>query len=144
MLLLFAFLIGIGVTIWAMPQIEQRWGVLFQNGALFSALNVFDNIALPLRELAYRGRTLAEFDLTGVFVYRSLDDVEAMRARLTAERDALSPQIENHHGGSPSAAAALPVAGSSISPPCPSLKIARISQAASPPGACGPTRSARW
>ena len=25
--------------------------------------------------------------------------------RLTAERDALSPQIENHHGGSPSAAA---------------------------------------
>lgn len=25
-LLLFAFLIGIGVTIWAMPQIEQRWG----------------------------------------------------------------------------------------------------------------------
>ncbi|OKH64318.1 membrane protein [Mycobacterium sp. SWH-M1] len=27
--------------------------------------------------------------------------------RLTAERDALSPQIENHHGGSPSAAAAL-------------------------------------
>lgn len=25
-LLLFAFLIGIGVTIWAMPQIERRWG----------------------------------------------------------------------------------------------------------------------
>jgi phospholipid/cholesterol/gamma-HCH transport system ATP-binding protein len=29
----------------------RRVGVLFQNGALFSALNVFDNIALPLREL---------------------------------------------------------------------------------------------
>ena len=27
--------------------------------------------------------------------------------RLTAERDELAPQIENHHGGSPSAAAAL-------------------------------------
>ncbi|RZT24568.1 uncharacterized protein YlxW (UPF0749 family) [Mycobacterium sp. BK558] len=27
--------------------------------------------------------------------------------RLTAERDALAPQIENHHGGSPTAAAAL-------------------------------------
>lgn len=26
-------------------------GVLFQNGALFSALNIFDNIAFPLREL---------------------------------------------------------------------------------------------
>ena len=31
--------------------VRYRWGVLFQNGALFSALNVFDNIALPLREL---------------------------------------------------------------------------------------------
>lgn len=31
--------------------VRHRWGVLFQSGALFSALNVFDNIALPLREL---------------------------------------------------------------------------------------------
>ena len=31
--------------------VRYRWGVLFQNGALFSALSVFDNIALPLREL---------------------------------------------------------------------------------------------
>lgn len=29
----------------------RRFGVLFQNGALFSALSAFDNIALPLREL---------------------------------------------------------------------------------------------
>ncbi len=29
----------------------RRFGMLFQNGALFSALNAFDNIALPLREL---------------------------------------------------------------------------------------------
>jgi len=29
----------------------QRIGVLFQQGALFSALTVFDNVALPLREL---------------------------------------------------------------------------------------------
>jgi phospholipid/cholesterol/gamma-HCH transport system ATP-binding protein len=37
------------------PQREQalrrRFGVLFQHGALFSALNVYDNIAFPLREL---------------------------------------------------------------------------------------------
>jgi phospholipid/cholesterol/gamma-HCH transport system ATP-binding protein len=31
--------------------ILRRFGMLFQNGALFSALNAFDNIALPLREL---------------------------------------------------------------------------------------------
>ncbi len=32
-------------------SIRSRSGVLFQQGALFSALTVFDNIALPLREL---------------------------------------------------------------------------------------------
>jgi phospholipid/cholesterol/gamma-HCH transport system ATP-binding protein len=31
--------------------IRARWGVLFQQGALFSALSVFDNVALPLREM---------------------------------------------------------------------------------------------
>jgi phospholipid/cholesterol/gamma-HCH transport system ATP-binding protein len=31
--------------------IRERWGVLFQHGALYSAFSVFDNIALPLREL---------------------------------------------------------------------------------------------
>jgi phospholipid/cholesterol/gamma-HCH transport system ATP-binding protein len=31
--------------------LRHRWGVLFQEGALFSALNVYDNVALPLREL---------------------------------------------------------------------------------------------
>ncbi len=31
--------------------LSYRWGMLFQAGALFSALTVFDNIALPLREL---------------------------------------------------------------------------------------------
>lgn len=32
-------------------RLRNRWGVLFQQGALFSALSVFDNVALPLREL---------------------------------------------------------------------------------------------
>lgn len=31
-------------------EVRRRFGMLFQHGALFSALNVFDNIAFPLRE----------------------------------------------------------------------------------------------
>lgn len=34
-----------------LEQVKHRRGVLFQQGALFSALPVFDNVALPLREL---------------------------------------------------------------------------------------------
>ena len=34
-----------------MRRLRNRWGVLFQEGALFSALNVYENVALPLREL---------------------------------------------------------------------------------------------
>lgn len=34
-----------------LKSIRHRSGVLFQHGALFSALSVFDNIALPMREL---------------------------------------------------------------------------------------------
>jgi phospholipid/cholesterol/gamma-HCH transport system ATP-binding protein len=33
-----------------MQEIEQRWGVLFQDGALFSSLTVAENIEVPLRE----------------------------------------------------------------------------------------------
>src|SRR5699024_3745124 len=36
-------------------RLRQRWGVLFQNNALFSAFNVFDNIAFPMRELRKEG-----------------------------------------------------------------------------------------
>ena len=32
-------------------DLSRRFGVLFQHGALFSALSVFDNVAFPLREL---------------------------------------------------------------------------------------------
>ena len=34
-----------------LERVRYHWGVLFQQGALFSALSVFDNVALPLREL---------------------------------------------------------------------------------------------
>lgn len=39
-----------------LQQVRNRWGMLFQHGALFSALNAFDNVAQPMREL----RTLPE------------------------------------------------------------------------------------
>ncbi|MDB5773623.1 MAG: phospholipid/cholesterol/gamma-HCH transport system ATP-binding protein [Burkholderiales bacterium] len=39
-----------------MRQLRWRWGMLFQHGALFSALTAFDNVAQPMREL----RTLPE------------------------------------------------------------------------------------
>lgn len=39
-----------------MQALRNRWGMLFQHGALFSALTVFDNIAQPMREF----RTLPE------------------------------------------------------------------------------------
>jgi phospholipid/cholesterol/gamma-HCH transport system ATP-binding protein len=33
-----------------LEQMRSRFGFLFQSGALFSSLNVFDNVAFPLRE----------------------------------------------------------------------------------------------
>lgn len=41
-----------------LTQLRQRWGVLFQHGALFSALPVTDNIAFPLREFGIRDERL--------------------------------------------------------------------------------------
>nr|WP_244535264.1 ABC transporter ATP-binding protein [Methylorubrum salsuginis] len=43
-------------------QLEQRWGVLFQQGALFSGLTVKQNIQMPMREhLKLSERLLDEF-----------------------------------------------------------------------------------
>lgn len=46
--------------------LTRRWGMLFQSGALFSALPVYDNIALPLREV----RTLPESLIKEVVMMR--------------------------------------------------------------------------
>jgi len=59
-------------------RLRNRSGVLFQQGALFSALSVFDNVALPLREL----RTLDEdliYDL--VMLKLGMVNIEAFHAQ---------------------------------------------------------------
>jgi phospholipid/cholesterol/gamma-HCH transport system ATP-binding protein len=53
--------------------LRRRVGVLFQQGALFSAFNVYDNIAFPLREL----KTLDE-DLIRELVMLKLSMVELL------------------------------------------------------------------
>jgi phospholipid/cholesterol/gamma-HCH transport system ATP-binding protein len=40
--------------------LRRHWGVLFQQGALFSAFNVFDNVAFPMRELRKEGWSVDE------------------------------------------------------------------------------------
>jgi phospholipid/cholesterol/gamma-HCH transport system ATP-binding protein len=57
---------------------QQRFGTLFQAGALFSALSVFDNVALPLREL----RSLDK---------RMIRDLVMLKLHLV--------EIEAHHAG---------------------------------------------
>ena len=52
-------------------DLRRRFGMLFQHGALFSALSVFDNIAFPLREL----RVLDE-DMIRDLVFLKLGMVE--------------------------------------------------------------------
>ena len=53
-------------------QIQRRWGVTFQQGALFSGLNVWENIAFPLQEfcklprILYREIALMKMELVGL------------------------------------------------------------------------------
>jgi phospholipid/cholesterol/gamma-HCH transport system ATP-binding protein len=53
-------------------KLRDRWGMLFQEGALFSALTVYDNVALPLRELRaldeglIRDLVMMKLDMVGI------------------------------------------------------------------------------
>lgn len=61
-----------------LQSMRNRSGVLFQKGALFSALSVFDNIALPLREL----HTLDEDIIHSLVMLKlKMVEIEAQHAR---------------------------------------------------------------
>ena len=55
-----------------LQQLRNHWGMLFQQGALYSALTVFQNIAQPLRELRtlpvdlIRDAVLLKMDMVGL------------------------------------------------------------------------------
>jgi phospholipid/cholesterol/gamma-HCH transport system ATP-binding protein len=59
-----------------LQSLRQKMGVLFQQGALFTDLNVFENVAFPLREHT----TLAAPEL----LTRALDTLEAVGLRAAA------------------------------------------------------------
>ena len=61
----------LGANVALRRAVRRRFGMLFQQGALFSAFSVFDNIAFPLREL----RVLDE-DLIRALVFMKLGLVE--------------------------------------------------------------------
>src|SRR5690554_8127996 len=56
----------------ALRKLRQRMGVLFQQGALFTDLNVFENVAFPLREHTHisesqiNDRVLEKLDAVGL------------------------------------------------------------------------------
>lgn len=53
------------LTLWQARRLRRRWGVLFQQSALFSAMNVYDNLAFPIRELRKEGIAVDEELLRG-------------------------------------------------------------------------------
>ncbi len=61
-----------------LQRMRNRCGVLFQKGALFSALSVYDNIALPMREL----RTLDESKIRDLVMLKlEMVEIEPRHAR---------------------------------------------------------------
>ena len=74
-----------GGSIERQRALRRRFGVLFQHGALFSAFNVFDNIAFPLRELG-----LLDEDMIHDLVMLKLGMVELLPRHATLSPSELS------------------------------------------------------
>ncbi len=79
----------------ALNQLRNRFGVLFQGGALFDSLTVFDNVAFPLREKTRLSETtirqkvherLAQVGLSGTDEKYSSELSGGMRKRVALAR----------------------------------------------------------
>src|SRR3546814_18015433 len=68
-----------GLTHEGLRQARQRMGVLFQQGALFTDLSVFENVAFPLREHTQVSE--------GQIIERVLDKLDAVGLRGAAHLD---------------------------------------------------------
>jgi phospholipid/cholesterol/gamma-HCH transport system ATP-binding protein len=79
----------------ALDRIRQRYGVVFQGGALFDSMSVFDNVAFPLREKSrlpaaqIRARVeekLAQVGLDGMGAKNPAEISGGMRKRVAIAR----------------------------------------------------------
>ena len=87
----------------ALEPVRRRYGVVFQNGALFDSLTCWDNVAFPLRETTrlkaaeIRDRVeaaLAQVELTGVGPKYPAEISGGMRKRVAIARALVSePEI---------------------------------------------------
>jgi phospholipid/cholesterol/gamma-HCH transport system ATP-binding protein len=87
----------------SIKALRNRWGVLFQEGALYSALPVFDNIALPLRELkcfdedVIRDAVMLKLEMVGIearHAYKMPSDLSGGMVKRIALARALSLEPE--------------------------------------------------
>jgi len=87
----------------ALDRIRERYGVVFQGGALFDSMTVFDNVAFPLREktrlsaaevAAQVEEKLAQVGLTGMGHKYPAEISGGMRKRVAIARALITePQI---------------------------------------------------
>lgn len=88
----------------ALRSLRRRWGMLFQHGALFSAMTAFDNVAQPMRELRtlpddlVRAAVLLKLHMVGINAHDSLkmpaDLSGGMQKRVALARAlALEPEL---------------------------------------------------
>ena len=83
-----------------LEPVRRKIGMLFQDGALFDSLNVFDNVAFPLRERGERdpgvvrdkvARSLAMVNMTGHDHKMPVTLSGGMRKRVALARAIISP-----------------------------------------------------
>ena len=84
-------------------DLNKQWGVLFQNGALFSGLTVLDNITLPIRENfdlpenEMEQLALKKMEMVGLKIEAALKKPSELSGGMV-KRAALARENQNFHG----------------------------------------------